>query len=212
MKLRKKKSVLVESLIQQVADKSLSPVTPQRRLITKEQLVSAYGCTMAVADLWDDWLNESMVLWGITERLDIACFLAQVGHESGRLKYTREIWGPTRAQRRYEGRKDLGNTQPGDGKRFLGRGPIQLTGRANARKATIWVRKVVPDAPDFEAKPELLELPRWGALAAGAFWAWNDLSKHGQRGSILRTTRIVNGGYNGLADRKRIFNALLRVL
>ncbi len=60
-----------------------------------------------------------------------AAFLAQVGHESGQLRYLREIWGPTPAQVRYEGRADLGNAQPGDGKRFMGRGLIQITGRKN---------------------------------------------------------------------------------
>lgn len=195
-----------------VTDKTLSPVTPQKRLITKEQLATAYQCPMSRADYWDDWINESMLLWGITDRLDIACFLAQLGHESGSLRWSREIWGPTRAQRKYEGRRDLGNTQPGDGKRFMGRGPIQMTGRHNYRKVTAWIRKVVPDAPDFEANPQLLELPRWGSLAAGAFWKWNNLSELGRLGAITKTTRIVNGGYNGLADRKAIFQRLLKVL
>jgi putative chitinase len=198
--------------VQPVADKTLSPVTPQKRLITAKQLADAYQCPLSRADYWDDWINESALLWGITDRLDLACFLAQVGHESGRLKYSKEIWGNTRAQRKYEGRRDLGNTKPGDGKRYLGRGPIQLTGRANARKVTQWIRKVVPDAPDFEANPHLLELPRWGSLAAGAFWAWNNLSALGRLGAITKTTRIVNGGYNGLADRKAIFQRLMKVL
>lgn len=199
-------------LVQPVADKTLSPATPQKRLITKEQLAAAYQCPLSRADYWDDWINESMLLWGITDRLDIACFLAQLGHESGRLKYAKEIWGNTKAQRRYEGRRDLGNTQPGDGKRFMGRGPIQMTGRHNYRKVTQWIRKVVPDAPDFEANPQLLELPRWGSLAAGAFWKWNNLSELGRLGAITKTTRVVNGGYNGLADRKAIFQRLLKVL
>lgn len=199
-------------MIEPVADKAMPKVTPQKRLITAAQLAEAYQCPRARADLWADWLNEAMVLWGITERLDVACFLAQVGHESGRLKYAKEIWGNTRAQRKYEGRKDLGNTKPGDGKRFMGHGPIQITGRANHRKATAWIRKVVPTAPDFEANPDLLTLPRWGSLAAGAFWAWNNLSALGRLGAITKTTRVVNGGYNGLADRKAIFQRLLKVL
>lgn len=198
---------------QQVVAKPPNPISPKApTLITIDQLRNGLGVTRERADYWDDWLNESMNLWGIKERLDVACFLAQVGHESGRLKYSKEIWGNTKAQRKYEGRKDLGNIHPGDGKRFMGRGPIQITGRANYRKVTQWIRKVVPDAPDFEANPHLLELPRWGSLAAGAFWKWNNLSELGRLGAITKTTRIVNGGYNGLADRKALFNKLLTVL
>ena len=74
----------------------------------------------------------------------LAQFLAQVMHESGGLRYVREIWGPTKAQARYEGRKDLGNTQPGDGKRFMGRDVIQVTGRANHRALTERPDQVLP--------------------------------------------------------------------
>jgi putative chitinase len=183
-----------------------------RRLITLDQLMAGMDIPRARADWWDDPLNEAMVLWRIDTRLDMAAFLANVGHESGRLVYTREIWGPTRAQRKYEGRKDLGNTQPGDGKRYLGRGPIQLTGRANARKATVWIRKVVPGAPDFEASPELLELPRWGSLAAGAFWTWRDLSPLARAGRFNAVCNRVNGGWNGLLDRRRLYQSFLKVL
>ena len=183
-----------------------------RRLLTLDQLMAGMGIPRERADWWDDNLNEAMALWRIDTRLDMAAFLANVGHESGRLVYTREIWGPTRAQRKYEGRQDLGNTQPGDGKRYLGRGPIQLTGRANARKATVWVRRVVPAAPDFEVNPELLELPRWGSLAAGAFWAWNDLSPLARAGRFNAVCNRVNGGWNGLLDRRRLYQSFLKVL
>ena len=133
----------------------------------------------------------------------LAQFLAQVMHESGGLRYVREIWGPTKAQKGYEGRKDLGNTQPGDGKRFMGRDVLQVTGRGNHRLLTAWVRKTFGRGPDFEANPELLESPEW--LGIGAIWyflaARKDLIKYCRDGNIEMVTRRVNGGLNGYQDR-----------
>ena len=68
-----------------------------------------------------------MEKYQITTPLRRAAFLAQLAHESGELKYMEEI----ASGEAYEGRKELGNTAPGDGKRYKGRGPIQLTGRFN---------------------------------------------------------------------------------
>ena len=130
----------------------------------------------------------------------IAAFLAQIAHESGQLKYWAEIWGPTLAQKRYEGRADLGNTQTGDGKRFKGRGPIQITGRSNYRKYAGLL-----DLPLID-KPELLELPMHGFRSAAAFWATNGLNAIADEDTVVafsRITRRINGGYNGLADRRK---------
>lgn len=181
-------------------------------LITPALLVAGIGCPLKTADWWDDWLNEAMYRYRIDTRNRIAAFVAQVAHESGRFRYTREIWGPTPAQRRYEGRRDLGNVHPGDGHRFMGRGPIQMTGRANYRAVTQGIRVLIPDAPDFEAQPELLELPRWGALAAGWFWDTHDLNDLADQQAITAITKRINGGTNGLAERKRYWNQLLAVL
>jgi len=143
-------------------------------------------------------LNEPAVL---------AQFMAQVMHESGGLRYVREIWRPTAAQRRYEGRADLGNTKPGDGKRYMGRDVIQVTGRANYRALTAWVRKTFGAQVDFEAKPELLESPEW--LGIGAIWYFltrKDLIRYCREGNIEMVTRRVNGGLNGYADRLRWYD------
>lgn len=137
----------------------------------------------------------------------LAQFLAQAMHESGGLRYVREIWGPTKAQKGYEGRRDLGNTQPGDGKRFMGRDVLQITGRANYRALTVWVRKTFGKGPDFEANPELLESPEW--LGIGAIWYFltrKGLLDYARAGNIEMVTRRVNGGLNGYQDRLRWYD------
>ncbi|MCX7219989.1 MAG: glycoside hydrolase family 19 protein, partial [Burkholderiales bacterium] len=78
-------------------------------------------------------LNATMLEFNINTPLRLASFLAQVGHESGQLKYLKELASGDA----YEGRKDLGNTQAGDGVRFKGRGLIQITGRANYKACGI---------------------------------------------------------------------------
>lgn len=181
--------------------------------ITADKLIKGMGAVSAAAYLWEDAINETLRLFEIgANKTRAASFLAQIAHESGSLEHAREIWGPTRAQKRYEGRRDLGNTQPGDGYRYRGRGLIQITGRANARKVTKHLQPLVKNCPDFEERPELLELPRWGALSAGAFWDWNDLNPLGDKGATVKITRIINGGYNGLASRRKLYQRLLRVL
>lgn len=133
--------------------------------------------------------------FGIDTPLRQAHWLAQIAHESGRFRYTRELWGPTPAQKRYEGRADLGNTQPGDGKRFLGRGFIQITGRANYTRAShdLYGNEILLD------KPELLELNP--ALSAGWFWSIHHLNRLADRDDLVAVTKVVNGGRNGLEDR-----------
>lgn len=122
----------------------------------------------------------------------VAEFLAQIAHESGGFVYTREIWGPTAQQAKYEGRVDLGNTQPGDGVRFKGRGLIQVTGRANYAACAAAL-----DLPLLD-QPELLEKPMPAARSAGWFWKSRNLDAIDD---FERLTRRINGGVNGLADR-----------
>lgn len=172
-------------------------------MFTIEQLATALECPHNRAAIWHPYLVDAMRTYSITVPANIADFFAQIGHESEGLEYIREIWGPTPVQRGYEGRADLGNTQPGDGRRYLGRGPLQITGRANYRNATARIRLVVPDAPNFEAEPEYLEEPRWGALTAAEFWARNGCNELADSGEFDRLTRRINGGMNGIDDRRR---------
>lgn len=183
-------------------------------LITLEQLRRGLGITRERADYWDDWLNEAMNLFGINTPKRIAAFLAQVGHESARLRYTSELWGPTKAQRRYEGRKDLGNVYPGDGSRFRGHGLIQTTGRHNHRRVTQRLRARFPklDIPDFEAEPQKLTLPRWAALSAADFWDMIGGNALADAGQFKTLTKRINGGFNGLQDRLNLWASMKKVL
>jgi len=176
-------------------------------------LQALYGCKPATAQAWAPHLEAAMHLAQVDEQFDRRCaFLAQVGHESGRLVFTREIWGPTAQQKRYEpittlsGR--LGNTQPGDGARYKGRGLIQTTGRANYAMTTVRLRELIGHSiivPDFEAEPRRLEEPLWAALSAGLYWYVKRLNRWADSGDFAELTRRINGGYNGMADRQLLY-------
>lgn len=180
--------------------------------LTTQQLQAATGCTPERAARWLPHIERACHLYGIDTPKRLAAFLAQVGHESGRLRYVREIWGPTPAQARYEGRADLGNRLPGDGKRFMGRGLIQITGRANYRAATkgLWLQD--KHAPNFEHMPELLELPAWAALSAAWYWHSRNLSPLADAGRFEAITRRINGGLNGQEERVALYGAALEAL
>jgi len=134
-------------------------------------------------------LKEYAILYN---ELRFAHFIAQLAHESGNFRYMEEIASGAA----YEGRKDLGNVMAGDGVRFKGRGPIQLTGRANYQK---YGRAL---GIDFEAHPELVVIPSIGFLVACKFWVNNGLNELADRDDVLTITRRINGGTNGLDDRK----------
>ena len=156
--------------------------------------------------------NEAMVAAGVTTVRRAAMWCAQLGHESVGLRYMREIWGPTPAQRGYEGRVDLGNTRPGDGKRFMGRGPIQVTGRHNYTSLSQWAHKegLVPTPTFFVDNPTELEKPRHGFL--GAVWYWTTqrpLNQLSDAGDLTGATRAINGGTNGINDRRARYNRAL---
>lgn len=125
----------------------------------------------------------------------LAHFMAQTGHETGGYQWLRELWGPTPAQRRYEGRRDLGNTRPGDGRLYAGRGLIQLTGRAN------YARAEAATGLPLVAQPELAAEPANAVWTACVFWRDHRLNALADSDDTLRLTRAINGGSNGLADR-----------
>jgi putative chitinase len=118
-------------------------------------------------------------------------FLAQLAHESAGFKTTTEY----ASGKEYEGRKDLGNTQKGDGVRFKGRGLIQITGRSNYAS----MGKAL--GQNFLKEPELAAEFPWAALTAAQYWKDRKLNRYADIDDIRGVTRVINGGYNGLSDR-----------
>jgi len=173
--------------------------------ITEQTLVAILAIPAARAAKWAVPLANACDIYEINTPMRIAAFIAQIGHESGRLYYTRELWGPTAAQARYEGRLDLGNTEPGDGYRFRGRGLIQITGRANYARAS----KAL--GIDFTESPGILERPVAAAVSAAWFWASHGLNDLADIGDIRHITRRINGGYNGIEERTAFYDKALEV-
>mgnify|MGYP001271672241 CR=1 FL=1 len=150
------------------------------------------------AELYAPHLEAARSRWVGDKPEHVAMWLAQLAHESGELRYVREI----ASGNAYEGRADLGNTQPGDGPRFRGRGLIQLTGRDNYARAAAALGLPLLD------HPELLEAPAHAAAVSGWFWHW---ARCGERmdaadDPVLAVPRRINGGTNGL-ERRRAYYA-----
>jgi predicted chitinase/LysM repeat protein len=158
--------------------------------------------SQAKAEQYLPHLNRAMAEANINTPKRQAAFLAQLAHESGEFRYMEEIASGAA----YEGRKDLGNTQPGDGVRFKGRGPIQLTGRSNYRAAG----KAL--GIDLENNPKRAADPDVGFRTAAWFWNSRNLNTYADAGNFREVTRRINGGYNGLASREAYYQRALNVL
>ena len=155
-------------------------------------------------------LNAAMQTYGIDTALRTAAFMAQLAHESGEFRGMEEIWGPTDAQRRYEPPSDLakrlGNTQAGDGKRFKGRGPIQITGRFNYQTYGDLLGIALAAEPAQAAAPEI------AFATAGLYWQRNGLNELADTRQFVAITKRINGGTNGLADRQMCYARAQAVL
>lgn len=137
-------------------------------------------------------INRVLVRYQINTPLLIAHFIAQIGHESGDLNYVEEIASGDA----YEGRRDLGNINPGDGRKYKGRGLIQITGRAN-------YTEISKDLGiDFVSNPQLLASNQCAAESAGWYWNKKSLNYWASKDDLISITRIINGGTNGLIDRQ----------
>ena len=174
--------------------------------MTPSELATATGARIDRATEYLPYIESALIDFDINTPLRQAAFLAQIGHESGGLHWTTEIWGPTLAQSHYEGRHDLGNTEPGDGFLYRGRGLIQTTGRANF--------KAVSDAlaTDFINNPELLSEPNMATRSAAWYWQQHGLNELADAGNFTRITYKINGGTNGMADRLARYASALEVL
>lgn len=180
-------------------------------------LARCTGARLDRAQRYVDAVNEAMSLYAIDSPIRQAMFLANVGHESGGLHYSTELWGPTPAQKGYEGRKDLGNTQPGDGFRFRGHGLIQTTGRYNHAAVRDRLRARFPDraVPDFEREPDELAFTEWAALSAADYWDMRGLNVWADKGDFDGVCDLINrgrktekeGDSNGWVDRAKLYAA-----
>lgn len=157
------------------------------------QLSSRQGPSADHVDALLPHLRIAFARHRIDTPLRAAHCLAQLAHESdGFATLTEYADGEA-----YEGRVDLGNTQPGDGKRYKGRGLVQLTGRANYRR----IGKLC--GIDLEAEPGRAADPAIAARTACAYWHDRGINRHADRDDLIAVTFAVNGGLNGLAERRR---------
>ena len=198
--------------------------------IIEQQLLQILPNAGRNAGVFVPVLNTAMGKYGIVTRLRIAAFIAQVGHESGQLtrlvenlNYSAEgmmkTWPSrfdlvraTAAARKpeqianivYGGR--MGNTAPGDGWKYRGRGLIQITGRTNYAACGEAL------GLDLLSKPELLELPQHAAMSAAWFWSMKGLNTLADQGQFMKVTRRINGGLTGQTDRQALYDKALEVL
>ena len=161
-------------------------ITPQ---LLRE--IAGVPVSKSIVEHLSEYLPQVMDEYEINTRLRIAHFLAQIAHESAHFR-TLEEYASGAA---YEGRKDLGNVVKGDGRRYKGRGVIQLTGRHNYRKYGRLIGVDLENNPTRAAEPEI------SLRTAAEFWKQNNLNALADRDDVRAITRRINGGFNGLQDR-----------
>lgn len=176
------------------------------QLITSDQLKAIMpGLHLDKAEFYAPYINDAMAEFEINTPERIAAFIAQGAHETNQLLWLKEL----ASGKEYEGRKDLGNVNPGDGVRYKGRGFFQLTGRSNYSKCG--------DAlgVDLINNPELAEKPELTFRIGGWFWSThnlNDLADINDDNSFEHITRRINGGINGLSSRRLYWATAKQIL
>lgn len=159
--------------------------------MTPEELLVLMPFAALRAPIFAVPLTAAMSEFGIDTQQRQAAFLAQIAHESGSLKYVKEIADGSA----YEGRADLGNTFPGDGSKYKGRGLLQITGKSNYRACGVGL------SIDLVAFPQLLEQPENACRSAAWFWKSRGLNQYADADQFGALTKRINGGYTGIDDR-----------
>lgn len=167
----------------------------------RSHLLAAVPCGPRLADLFVGPLSSACHEFDINTPARVAAFVAQCAHESACFAYTRELADG----RAYEGRADLGNTQPGDGQKFKGRGLIQITGRENYAACSL---ALFNDLRLLE-NPALLEQPTEAARSAAWFWKQRGLNELADVGNYRRITKTINGGYTHYDRRLKLYQRAL---
>lgn len=182
-------------------------------LVTEEQL--KYIMPQASSKNINKFLipiNMALEKFNMKSPLVICAFLSQIAIESGHLVYVKELGGKDYFKK-YEPNtqkgQDLGNTDPGDGYKYKGRGLIQVTGRANYKQLSQILSQ------DFENIPEMLEDPIYASLSACAWWSQRikspfNINAKAERKDIKAVTKVVNGGYNHLSERTAVYQRALK--
>ena len=162
-------------------------------VVTKEKLklIAPNGKDSILSDI-EKYFDIHLNTYGVNTPLRVAHFISQCAHESDGFKTLQEYASGAG----YEGRADLGNIHAGDGKRYKGRGMIQLTGRANYRTTGAAI------GYDLENHPELALNPEVSVLTALHYWKSRKLNQFADADDILTITKRINGGTNGLESRK----------
>ena len=155
--------------------------------MTLDQLRAIMPCSAGRLAIYGSTFLAAMNEYGITTPRRQAAYIAQVAVESCELRYVRELGDCSR----YDGRADLGNTQPGDGNLFRGGGWLDLTGRGNYLRCEVALH--IP----LTANPSLIETPEVAARSAGWFWQTHGINELADIDSFFEITHRINGGYTG---------------
>lgn len=178
--------------------------------VTREQILAIMPNAKAKVDDFLPYINGYADTYKIDTPKRMAHFLAQIAHESGELRYTKEL-----GNRNYFHKYDvgklknmLGNLKDGDGYKYRGRGLIQITGRANYQ--ALQNSREVTD--DIMENPKLLEEPRYATKSAMWWWWKHGLNKLADSGSFVAITKTINGGTYGLENRRKYLKRALAAL